>query len=128
MTAAGGRLRLLADENYPGPSVAFLRAAGYDVLWIAEARPGLPDPEVVAWGRAEARVVLTFDRDLAERLVRYRDAPPPGLVLLRFMPAHPTHAGEVVVGLLARPDLDVVGRLTVVDARKVRQRPLPGVA
>lgn len=128
MTAAGGRLRLLADENYPGPSVAFLRADGYDVLWIAEARPGLPDPEVVAWGRAEDRVVLTFDRDLADRLVHYRDPPPPGLVLLRFVPEHPTHAGEVVAGLLGRPDLNLVGRLTVVDRRKVRQRPLLGVA
>jgi len=127
VTVAGGLLRLLADENYPGPSVAFLRTAGHDVLWIAEARPGLPDPEVVAWGRAEARVVLMFDRDLAERLVRYHDPPPPGLVLLRFVPEYPTHAGEVVAGLLARTDMDLVGRLTVVDARKVRQRPLLGV-
>lgn len=45
--ADGSRLRLLADENYPGPSVAFLRAGGYDILWVAETRPGIPDPEVV---------------------------------------------------------------------------------
>ena len=120
--------RLLADENYPGPSVAYLRGRGYDVLWVLETRPGIPDAEVLAWGRAEGRVVVTFDRDLAERLVRYGDPPPPGLVLLRFTPEHPTHAGEVVAGLLARADLSVAGRLTVVDARKVRQRPLLGVA
>ena len=119
---------LLADENFPGPSVAALRAGGHDLLWVAERRPGIPDEDVIAWGRAEARVVLTFDRDLAERLVRFRDPPPPGLVLLRFTPAHPTHAAEVVAGLLARADLAVVGRLTVVDHHKVRQRPLLGAA
>jgi predicted nuclease of predicted toxin-antitoxin system len=105
----GARPPLLADENFPGPAVAALRAAGHDVLWVAELRPGIPDEDVVAWGRAEARVVLTFDRDLAERLVRHRDPPPPGLVLLRLVPTHPTHAAEVVAGLLARTDLAVVG-------------------
>lgn len=127
--SAGGALTpppLLADENFPGPAVAALRAGGHDVRWVAELRPGIPDDAVVAWGRADQRVVLTFDRDLAERLVRYRDPPPPGLVLLRFVPTHPTHAAEVVAGLLARADLSVVGRLTVVDPRKVRQRPLLG--
>jgi len=76
---------LLADENFPGPAVAALRAVGYDLLWVAELRPGIPDKEVVAWGRA-----------------------------------------EVVAGLLARTDLAVVGRLTVVVHHKVRQRPLLG--
>lgn len=119
---------LLADENFPGPAVAALRGAGHDLLWVAESRPGIPDEAVLAWGRAEGRVVLTFDTDLAERLVRHRDPPPPGLVLLRFTPVHPTHAAEVVGGLLARADLAVVGRLTVVDHAKVRQRPLLGAA
>lgn len=130
MSPGGGALPpappLPADENCPGPAVAALRAGGHDLLRVAESRPGIPDAEVVAWGRAEGRVVLTFDRALAERLVRFRDPPPPGLVLPRFTPAHPTHAAEVVAGLLARADLAVVGRLTVVDHAKVRQRPLPG--
>lgn len=131
MSEAGGPPApppLLADENFPGPAVAALRAGGHDVLWVAESQPGIPDEDVVAWGRAEGRVVLTFDTDLAERLVRYRDPPPPGLVLLRFVPEHPTHAAEVVAGLLRRADLTVVGRLTVVDHHKVRQRPLLGAA
>ncbi len=71
--AAAPGPRLLADENFPGPAVAYLRSAGRDVVWVAETRPGIADPAVVAWGRSEARVVLTFDRDLAERLVRFRD-------------------------------------------------------
>jgi predicted nuclease of predicted toxin-antitoxin system len=111
-------VRLLADENVPAPSVAVLRAAGHDVAYVLEKRPGIPDPQVAAWGRDEARVVVTFDRDLGELLVRGRVLPPPGLVLLRFIPATPEHAGEVVGALAARTDLTLVGRLTVVDPRR----------
>ena len=122
--AGAGGWRLLADENFPGPSVGWLRRAGHDVVWIAEVSPGLDDPAVLAMARAEGRVALTFDRDLAERLVRYRDPPPAGLVLLRFVPAHPTHAAEVTAALLTAPALDPRGRLTVVTPERVRQRPL----
>lgn len=44
MNEAGGRpVRppLLADENFPGPAVAALRTGGHDLLWVAEARPGI---------------------------------------------------------------------------------------
>jgi predicted nuclease of predicted toxin-antitoxin system len=121
-------VRLLADENVPAPSVALLRAAGHDVVYVLEERPGIPDPEVATWGHDERRVVVTFDRDLGELLVRGRAPAPPGLVLLRFVPLTPTHAGEVVAALAARPDLALEGRLTVVDHQKIRQRPLPSAS
>jgi predicted nuclease of predicted toxin-antitoxin system len=117
-------VRLLADENFPGPSVRLLREAGHDVAWVSEGRSGIDDRQVLAWGRHDGRIVLTFDRDLAERLVRHRDPPPAGLVFLRFMPTDPLHAGRVVAALLDRRDLGLSGRLTVVDHQKVRQRPL----
>ena len=119
-------MRFLADENVPAPSVAVLRAAGHDVAYVVERRPGIPDPAVVAWGHEERRVVVTFDRDRGELLVRGEAPAPPGLVLLRFVPLTPTHAGEVVAALAARSDLTLEGRLTVVDHQKIRQRPLPG--
>jgi predicted nuclease of predicted toxin-antitoxin system len=121
-------VRLLADENVPAPSVALLRAAGHDVAYVLEERPGIPDHEVAAWGHAEGRVVVTGDRDLGELLVRRRVPPPAGLVLLRFIPLTPTHPGEVVAALAAREDLTLEGRVTVVDARKIRQRPLPSAS
>ena len=119
-------MRLLADENVPAPSVALLRSAGHDVAYVAESRPGIPDHEVAEWGHVEARVVVTFDRDLGELLVRRRAPLPTGLVLLRFVPATPVHTGEIIATLIERSDLTLLGRLTVVDSRKVRQRPLTG--
>lgn len=117
-------IRLLADEKFPGPSVRLLRESGHDVAWVSEGRSGISDRHVLEWGRNDGRIVLTFDRDLAERLVRHGDPPPAGLVFLRFMPADPLHAGRVAAALLDRGDLGLSGRLTVVDHQKVRLRPL----
>jgi predicted nuclease of predicted toxin-antitoxin system len=36
-------MRILADENVPGPVVTALREAGHDVLWTKEGSPGARD-------------------------------------------------------------------------------------
>jgi hypothetical protein len=41
-------VRWLADECVAASLVAFLRAGGHDVLYIAEATAGLIDPDVIA--------------------------------------------------------------------------------
>ncbi len=125
MSRPGATCPLLADENVPRASVAFLRAKGYDVAWIAEISPGVADPVVLARGRAESRLTFGFDLDLPERIVRGTDAPPLGLVLFRGAPETPTATGEVLDALLQRDDLDLVGRITVVKGAQVRQRPFP---
>ena len=56
-------MRLAADEMLRGLG-RWLRAAGHDTL-IAE--PGEGDKSLLARSRAEARVLLTRDRTLAER-------------------------------------------------------------
>jgi len=79
---------------------------------------------VGAW-RAEARLTFGFDLDLPERIVRGTDAPPLGLVLFRGAPETPTATGEVLEALLLRDDLELEGRITVVNGAQVRQRPFP---
>lgn len=59
--------RFLTDENLAGLA-RWLRFLGFD----AETVRGLRDEDVAARGRAEGRVVLTRDRDLADRAVRLR--------------------------------------------------------
>ena len=60
-----------------------LRAAGYDVLSIAETRSGDDDTKVLALAREEGRWLVTFDRDYGELLFARNLAPPPAVVLLR---------------------------------------------
>ena len=41
-------MRILANENVPGPVVAALRAAGHDVLCVKESMSGAKDHDVLA--------------------------------------------------------------------------------
>lgn len=63
-------MRLLANENVPGPVVVALRAAGHDVLWVKERMAGAKDRDVLARAQADARLVVTFDKDFGELAVR----------------------------------------------------------
>jgi hypothetical protein len=40
-------MRLLADENFPKPSIEALRAAGHDVLWARTNLAGLRDVDLL---------------------------------------------------------------------------------
>jgi len=115
-------MRLLADENIPGETIRALRAVGHDVFAAAAAAPGAADLELLARARAEARVVLTFDRDFGRFAVQDPANAPAGVVLLRFTPADAAAVTHVVLDLLSRSDLVIVGHLSVVDARHIRQR------
>ena len=63
-------MRLCANENVPGDCVAALRQRGHDVLWIREAARGSPDDAVLTRAQAEARLLITFDKDFGELVFR----------------------------------------------------------
>lgn len=117
-------MRLCANENVPAACVALLREREHDVLWIREAAPGLPDEQVLARAFAEARLLITFDKDFGE-LVFHRGASASyGIVLFRIaMPSAAHVAQRVTVVLESREDWS--GRYSVVDDANVRSRPLP---
>lgn len=116
-------LRLLLNENFPAPSVPLLRAAGYDVLAVAEAWPGAADAEVLALAVREMRWLVTFDRDYGELLFARRLPAPPAVILLRVPSYRPDEPARWMIEL-ARDELDRLGRFTVFDGRTCRSRPL----
>jgi predicted nuclease of predicted toxin-antitoxin system len=57
--------RLIADENFPNPTVERLRQLGHDVLTVADmglAGLGIPDEEVLALAHADGRAIMTHNR------------------------------------------------------------------
>ena len=63
-------MRFLADESVSRFVVERLRSGGFNVLSIAESKPGAPDTHVLkAAGRA-GRILITEDRDFGELVVR----------------------------------------------------------
>ena len=59
-------MRLCANENVPGECVAVLRQRGHEVLWIREVARGSGDEAVLARAQADARLLITFDKDFGE--------------------------------------------------------------
>jgi predicted nuclease of predicted toxin-antitoxin system len=116
-------IRMLANENWPRPSLLRLRDAGLDVASVSELMPRASDTEVLRRAAAEGRWVLTFDRDYGELVFARAVPPPPAIVYLRQGAYAPTWPADAVLGLLAQADW-VAGHLVVVQDRSLRRRPL----
>jgi predicted nuclease of predicted toxin-antitoxin system len=61
-------MRLLADENFPKPTVEALRAQGHDVTWARTVFPGAKDTAILRRAIAEKRIVVTLDKDFSHLL------------------------------------------------------------
>jgi len=48
-----------------------------------------------------------------------------GIVYFRFDPSPPEEPARYLLDLLEQPDFSIVGKLTVVERDRVRQRPFP---
>ena len=78
--------QLYANENFPLPVVEELRHRGHDVLTTYESgRAGiaLPDDQVLAFSVAEARVLLTLNRNHFIRL-HHQTPDHPGIIVCTF--------------------------------------------
>lgn len=115
-------MRLLVDENVPIVAVRILRLAGHDVFAASESDAGAADDALLARAHVDGRLLITFDRDFGELAVRRHLGASGGIVLLRFVPRSPEEVAELLGELLARPDVQWNGRLSVVDRRHIRQR------
>jgi len=116
--------RLLANENFPAPSIRLLRDRGYDVAAIAEGGESLADADVLARAVAEKRWIVTFDRDYGELIFARGLAAPPAVFLFRMRSYRPDDPGRVLAGLLD-PGAEFDGHFVLVEETGLRKRPLP---
>jgi len=114
----------VADENLSGPSLRLLRARGLDITSVIEDAPGLDDVDVVALARQLDRVLITFDSDIGERIYRDKDAPPPGVIYLRFIQNDPEETARVVLDLLDS-SISIEGQFITYRKGRVHRQPLP---
>lgn len=118
------RVRLQANENFPGEAVEALRGAGHDVTWIRETHPGIADEEVLRKAVAEERIVVTFDKDFGELAFARRLPAQSGIILFRIRKQSPELIARRAVSLIAsRPDW--AGHFSVVEEDRVRMTELP---
>jgi len=120
-------MKLLADECVAGSTVRSLRQAGLDVVWIAEAAPGVTDQEVLSLAYAAKRMVLTEDKDFGELTIRFGHQCL-GLVLLALTDLTATERAVRTLAALDALGDKLIGHFVVVEQSRIRRRVLPAVA
>lgn len=112
-------MRFLADESCDFAAVRALRAAGHDVVAVAEIARGAEDSAVVELARTEGRILLTEDKDFGQLVfaAAHRTA---GVVLLRWPVTARGSLGSVLVELVAAHGDALLGSFAVVEPGRVR--------
>ena len=112
-------MQFLADESCDFAVVRALRSAGHDVAAIVELSPGAEDDVVLVRARAEARVLLTEDKDFGQlALGAGRDTP--GVILIRFPADVRSALGEMMVNVVTELGDRIRGAFAVVEPGRVR--------
>lgn len=116
-------MRWLADECVAAPLVAVLRAAGHDVVYVAEAAAGLSDADVITLALHDRRRLLTEDKDFGDLVFRRKQAVP-GVVLMRIDFGDVELKTARLAAAIERYGEGLFGRYTVVEESRLRSRPL----
>jgi predicted nuclease of predicted toxin-antitoxin system len=116
-------MRFLADENFPRTAVEALRRASHDVTWVRDVAPGATDDAVLELARVGTRVLLTFDKDFGELVMRRGAEASCGVVLVRLPLLRPGALTEIIVASLASRS-DWSGCFSVVETDRIRIRRL----
>ena len=116
-------MKFKLDENLPTELAADLRALGHDAETVLdEGLRGAADATLVQVAAAEARILLTLDKGIAN-LLRYPPHEHAGLVLFR-----PDSSGRRAVLEFARSflprllEMDLQKRVTVAGPSRIRSR------
>ena len=116
-------MRFKVDQNLPAEIVDALRVAGHDAMTVdEEALSGTLDPRLAEIIRIEGRAIVTLDKGFSD-IRTYPPADYHGLIVLR----PPRQDKSTVLRVFARVvplsrHEPLVGRLWVVDERRIRMR------
>lgn len=116
-------MRWFADECVDATLVGCLRAAGHDVVYVAELAAGMTDAEAIVLANNDSRILLTEDKDFGELVVRWQ-RPVPGLVLLRIDPERRALKWSRLETAIQKIGEGLLGHYTIVDEVRFRIRSL----
>ena len=115
-------MKLLANENFPLKSVAYLLSKGFDIISIGTDNPSIKDSEVMAIAVQEERTILTFDRDYGELIFKFNYKPLKGVIYLRLDEYAPEQPGKIIEELINKNEYNFDNALTVLNTKGIRQR------
>jgi predicted nuclease of predicted toxin-antitoxin system len=114
-------MRFLADESCDFAVVRALRAAGHDVMAVAEVAPTIEDTEVIERAVHDSRVLLTEDKDFGQ-LVYAGAHESSGVILIRFPPSARPSLPALVLATIRQHGEGLAGSFVVLEPHRVRVR------
>jgi predicted nuclease of predicted toxin-antitoxin system len=92
--------KFLADENIPTKTVQTLKQKGVDIISILETSHGLKDTEVLDTANRQGRILITFDTDFGNLVIKQK-LQTRGIILLRTKPKSPQQITKTIEQVLA---------------------------
>jgi predicted nuclease of predicted toxin-antitoxin system len=118
---------LLADENFPRPTVEALRQDGHDVVWVRTDAPGTKDPVLLERAEVEGRLILTLDKDFWQiALQRPEPISRCGVMLFRVHPALAERLTPLARRALKGAGETWRGKISIVTTDSIHLLPAPG--
>ncbi|MBI5191506.1 MAG: DUF5615 family PIN-like protein [Nitrospirae bacterium] len=114
-------MNFLADESVDRQIVEKLRESGYEVDYIAEMAPGIPDDGVLELANTNGALLLTADKDFGELVYRLRRIST-GVILVRLAGLSPAKKAELVVHIITRHISELAGLFSVITPTGIRIR------
>jgi predicted nuclease of predicted toxin-antitoxin system len=107
-------MKFVANENFPRPSIEFLRNNNIEIKSIAQLSPGITDEQVMNLAIQEGLIILTHDSDYGELIFKYGFKPQEGVIYFKLFDFQPADPGKMLLQLLEK-DLTFKNSLTVID-------------
>lgn len=116
-------MKLVADESVEGPTVHALRAAGHEILFIAESSPGIEDGAVLEIARQQNALLLTADKDFGELVFRNGERHS-GVLLIRSVEGSLEENAANTLAAISQYGTELVNRFSVLAKGVLRIRRL----
>jgi predicted nuclease of predicted toxin-antitoxin system len=119
-------MRLLVDMNLSPDWVPLLNSRGWEAIhWSSLGKGNEPDPDLLAWARANNHIVLTQDLDFSQILYATKDSGP-SVVLLRMDNEFDPAARRYICAALTQAEEALTqGALLTISPKRARLRRLP---
>ena len=120
-------MRLLVDNALSPGLAAALSDHGHDAIHVRDV--GLahaPDTEIFVYAAEQDRAVVSADTDFGTLLALRGERAPSFVLWRRQSPRRAVQQAAVLVGVLATVEAELCeGAIVVVEAARIRVRPLP---
>jgi predicted nuclease of predicted toxin-antitoxin system len=114
-------MKIFADESVDRQIVDRLRLDGYEVWYVAEMEPGIPDDLVLSRVNLELAVLLTADKDFGELVFRQKRISK-GVILTRLAGISPEQKAEIVSTAVNQHADELGNSFTVIVPGSIRIR------